>query len=98
MKGTPHRRAHRSDPRIIRACSCEPLERRCLLSLVLGGAQTVVPGPTIDVSAFVNTPPSGDTAAGQSEMTLVVNPKNPLNLVGFSHRLTLPIVMDLYRS
>ena len=69
-----------------------------MLSLVLGGPQTVVPGATIDVSAFVNTPPSGDTAAGQAEMTLVANPKNPLDLVGFSHRLTSPIVMDLYRS
>jgi len=77
---------------------CEALEGRQLLSVVLGGSQTVVPGPTIDVSAFVNSPASGDTAAGQSEMTLVVNPTNPLNLVGFSHRLTNPIVMNLYRS
>src|SRR5947208_15565755 len=83
-----------------RPTCCEALELRRLLaaSLTLGGAQTVVPGATIDASAFVNSPPSGDTAAGQSEMTLAVNPTNPLNLVGFSHRLASPILMNLYRS
>jgi len=97
MKRTPPTRSRRSTARL---WHCESLESRRLLaaSLVLGGAQTVVPGATIDVSAFINSPPSGDTAAGQSEMSLVINPTNPLNLVGFSHRLTTPIVMDLYRS
>jgi hypothetical protein len=82
---------------------CEALEERKLLGaqLQLNGAQAAVPGATINVSAFVNSPASPDIAASQSEMVLVVNPTNPLNLVGFSHRIPpfpAQIVMDLYRS
>jgi len=71
----------------------ETLEsRRMLASLVLGGTQAIVPGATINVSA--------DNTAFQSEMSVVINPTNPLNLVGFSHRL-IPggaTVLDVYRS
>jgi len=58
--------------------------------LVYGGAQTLVPGTTINVSAT--------GAIAESEMSLVANPTNPLNLVGFSHRLTTPILVDVYSS
>jgi hypothetical protein len=58
---------------------CEALEERKLLGaqLQLNGAQAAVPGATINVSAFVNSPASPDIAASQSEMVLVVNPTNP---------------------
>lgn len=60
------------------------------VSLALNGPQTIVPGATINVS--------GELANDQSEMSLVVNPTNPLNVVGFSHRLRNPITMDVYAS
>jgi hypothetical protein len=31
-------------------------------------------------------------------MLIAINPTNPLNVVGFSHRLTSPITLDVYRS
>jgi hypothetical protein len=57
----------------------EVLEDRTLLSatLVLDGPQTLVPLPNVDVGQN----PSVDL----SEMTMSVNPTNPLNLAGFSH-------------
>jgi|GEM_PF-2063854 len=60
------------------------------VSLALNGPQSIVPGATINVSA--------ELANDQSEMSLVVNPTNPLNVVGFSHRLRNPITMDVYAS
>ncbi len=74
---------------------CEPLEQRRLLavSLTLSGLQTPAPGATINVSA--------DLTFDQSEMMTRVNPTNPLNVVGLSHRRldpTVPIILDFYRS
>lgn len=73
---------------------CEPLESRRLLStsLSLNGAQFPTPTAAINVSS--------DTANGQSEMLIAINPTNPLNVVGFSHRLPPGgvITLDLYRS
>ena len=60
------------------------------VSLSLNGPQTIVPGATINVS--------NNAGLSQSEMSLVVNPTNPLNVVGFSHRLGTPITMDVYSS
>ena len=59
----------------------EPLEERTLLSVTLdlGGAQSIVGGTNINVSDA--------SAIHQSEMTLDVNPTNPLNLAGFSHNI-----------
>ncbi len=78
-----------------RRLAFEPLEDRNLLSVSLGllGPQTITPGATIDVSNV-----SGAPAGWQSEMSLVVDPTNPLHLVGFSHRLDSPITLDVYRS
>ncbi len=57
----------------------EVLENRCLLSatLQLTGAQSIVGGQNINVS---NEPTSA-----QSEMSVDINPADPLNVVGFSH-------------
>ncbi|MBA3482632.1 MAG: exo-alpha-sialidase, partial [Pirellulales bacterium] len=71
----------------------ETLEDRALLSvsLSLNGPQTIVPGATLNVST--------DALIAQSEMSLVINPTNPLNVVGFSHRLETPtITVELYVS
>lgn len=78
-------------PRLCRL-GFETLEDRALLSvsLSLNGPQTIVPGATINVS--------NDNTNSQSEMSLVVNPTNPLNLVGFSHRLENPITVEVYAS
>jgi hypothetical protein len=55
------------------------LERRDLLSasLILSGPQTLVP--------YANVNASASAATGESEMTVAINPTNPLNVVGFSH-------------
>jgi hypothetical protein len=57
----------------------ELVEDRTLLSatLVLDGPQTLVPLASVNVSQ--------DTSVDLSEMTVTVNPANPLNLAGFSH-------------
>lgn len=57
----------------------EQLESRTMLAadLTLSGTQTLSGG------AYVNV--SGDTGRLQHEMTLDVNPANPLNIAGFSH-------------
>src|SRR5688500_2288439 len=70
----------------------ETLEDRALLSvsLSLNGPQTIVPSATLNVST--------DVANAQSEMSLVINPTNPLNVVGFSHRLENPITVEVYVS
>lgn len=59
------------------------------VSLNLNGPQTIVPGATIRV---------GSSGSAESEMQIVVNPTNPLNVVGFSHRVTTPIIVDVYSS
>jgi hypothetical protein len=57
----------------------EPLERRVQLSvsLALSGTQTITPGSVVNASS--------DSSAWETEMSVVVNPTNPLNLAGFSH-------------
>ncbi|MCH8045236.1 MAG: hypothetical protein IID44_16110 [Planctomycetes bacterium] len=59
----------------------EPLEDRTLLSVSLdfSGTQAIVGGTNINVS--------NESTVHQSEMTLDVNPTNPLNLAGFSHNI-----------
>ncbi len=81
-----------------RSLHFEPLETRALLSVTLdlGGAQTLIPGDNLNVS---NDSDSEDDPKNpgqlrileryQSEMTLDVNPTNPLNLAGFSHRIVV---------
>lgn len=61
----------------------EILEARNLLSarLILGGPQTLVPSGEINVSH--------NPAALESEMTIAVNPANPLNVAGFVHEALL---------
>lgn len=77
---------------LTRHLAFETLEDRRMLSvsLALNGPQTIVPGTTINVS--------NNLSLSQSEMSLVINPTNPLNVVGFSHRLGNPITMDVYAS
>ncbi len=69
----------------------EPLEGRNLLAVILdlGGEQTLIPGDNINVSNDWEPDPSDPEKPAerhQSEMTLDVDPTNPLNLAGFSHR------------
>ena len=74
----------------------EALESRRLLAafLKLDGGQVPTPAPLVNVSS--------DATNFQSEMMIAVNPTNPLNVVGFSHRLAPPapltITLDVYRS
>jgi Ca2+-binding RTX toxin-like protein len=78
------------------ACVVEPLETRLQLSasLTLNGAQTITPGSVVNAS--------NDPNNYQSEMSVTVNPTNPLNLVGFSHRADPPgytfDAMDVFYS
>ena len=93
--GRRRKRSHGSfSPRKPRL-GIETLEDRRLLSvsLSLNGPQTIMPGATIDVSNASVAPPGS-----QTEMSLVINPTNPLNVVGFSHSINLPIVLDVYAS
>jgi hypothetical protein len=57
----------------------EVLEDRTLLSatLVLDGPQTLVPLPNVNVNQ--------STTVDHSEMTVSINPTNPLNVAGFTH-------------
>ncbi len=68
---------HRSNQS--RPLAIEALEDRRLLSakLLLSGPQTLVPYADVNVS--------NSAATGESEMTVAINPTNPLNVVGFSH-------------
>jgi hypothetical protein len=62
-----------------RTLTLQVLEDRTLLSatLVLDGPQTLVPLPNVNVSQ--------STTVDHSEMTVSVNPTNPINLAGFTH-------------
>ena len=75
-----------------RSLRLEPLEDRRLLAVFLDlqGAQTLVAGANVNVS--------GDAARVQSEMLIDVNPTNPLNLAGLSHRISGSISVELYYS
>jgi hypothetical protein len=75
LGGQPRGGPRRSDRRL----SLEPLETRTLLSaqLQLNGAQTLVPFANVDVSHNPSTI--------ESEMSVSINPVNPLNVVGFTH-------------
>src|SRR5687767_3714046 len=70
----------------------EALESRQLLAafLKLDGGQIPTPEPLVNLSS--------DATNWQSEMMMVTNPTNPLNVVGLSHRGTNPITLDLYRT
>src|SRR4051812_11487092 len=70
----------------------DSLESRRLMSasLSLNGAQTIVPGATIDVS--------NDASFGQSGMRMAVNPANPLMLAGISQRIGGMNEIDIYWS
>ncbi len=62
-----------------RPLALEVLEDRSLLSaqLILNGPQTLTP--------YANVNASNSPGVYQSEMTVAINPQNPLNVVGFSH-------------
>lgn len=73
--------------RSAKACfpiAAEVLEDRTLLSvfLTLSGDQTVIAGAPTDI----NAPPAnfGSLAGDQAEMSIAVNPANPLNIAAFS--------------
>lgn len=70
----------------------ESLEIRKLLSvtLSLSGTQSLVGGTNINVS--------NDSNAHQSEMTVDINPTNPLNLAGFSHHIGSHNEIDVFYS
>jgi hypothetical protein len=76
----------------------ERLERRLALSvsLALTGTQTISSGSPANIS--------NDDDFWESEMSVVVNPANPLNIAGLSHnidRSTNPVTanaLDLYYS
>jgi hypothetical protein len=66
-----------------RRLNLERLEDRTVLAvaLSLNGAQTLVPGANINVSDQVSV------LSVESEMSVDINPANPLNVAGFSHDL-----------
>jgi hypothetical protein len=68
----------------------ESLEPRTLLSaaLSLAGTQTVLGSVNVRVSI--------DAATQQSEMSVAVNPANPLNIVAFTHRIGASATMGTY--
>jgi hypothetical protein len=80
----------------------ERLEDRSLLSVTLSldGLQTPVVNPNINVSqeALDALSPLLSSETIQSEMTLDVNPTNPLNIVGFAHRITQPDPQEIEHS
>jgi Ca2+-binding RTX toxin-like protein len=69
-------------------CALEPLEQRLTLSasLALASTETVVPGSLVNAS--------NDANAIQSEMSISINPTNPLNVVGFT--AYRPLVNGVY--
>jgi hypothetical protein len=59
----------------------------------MNGFQTATPSAAVNLSL--------DSANTQSEMLIAINPTNPLNIVGFSHRIppsSGAITLDVYRS
>ncbi|MEX2093030.1 MAG: hypothetical protein WD971_10160, partial [Pirellulales bacterium] len=82
----------------------EALEGRQMLSVTLDLGSSVAPSPRLDTAGlpdYVNV--SNQPTAYQSEMMLDVNPTNPLNIVGVSHRFTdIPStnsrVLDVFHS
>src|SRR5436190_3845783 len=70
----------------------ESLESRRMLSgyVSFSGAQTITPGPTINVS--------NDNSFGQSGMVMDVNPRNPLQVAGIVQHVGGWNEIDLYRS
>src|SRR5687768_11286531 len=57
----------------------EPLECRVQLSvsLLLSGTQAIIAGSVVNASA--------DASRWETEMSVVVNPTNPMSLAGFMH-------------
>jgi hypothetical protein len=72
-------RGHMGKRAATRRLALEVLEDRTLLSasLILDGPQTLVPLANVNVS--------NSTSVDHSEMTVTINPANPLNIAGFSH-------------
>jgi hypothetical protein len=70
----------------------ESLESRTLLTtaLSLSGTQAILASANVRVSV--------DAATQQSEMSVAVNPTNPLNLVAFTHRIGASATMGTYYS
>ncbi|MGH7179115.1 MAG: exo-alpha-sialidase [Tepidisphaeraceae bacterium] len=66
------------------------MERRTLLSaaLTFNGTQSVFGGTNVRVSF--------DAATRQSEMSVAINPTNPLNMVAFTHRIGASATMGTY--
>ena len=77
------------DVRARNSSRMESLEARTLLaaSLSLNGAQTVVGNPNVRVSV---------DGTQQSEMSVAINPTNPLNIVAFTHRIGASATMGTY--
>lgn len=80
----------------------EPLEQRRLLAVTLDLGPAIALAPRLDTEGLpINVNVSNQPTAYQSEMTLDVNPTNPLNLAGFSHRLDesgFSVRMDVFWS
>ena len=75
-----HAFSRKSEPaRRSRPLTLERLEDRTLLSatLVLDGPQTIVPSANVAASSVQTT--------SESEMSVAINPTNPLNVIGFTH-------------
>jgi hypothetical protein len=79
---------HRHSRVHLRRLGFEVLEDRRVLAASLDLAQVIGIAPVLESGAphYVNA--SQDSSNHQSEITLDVNPSNPLNLAGFSYRLT----------
>ena len=83
----------KTDNRQIMLFAIEELEDRVLLNatLELAGGQTIVGGTNLNVS--------NDGSSFQSEISLAINPMNPLNIAGFSHNIGGGAIdVDLYSS
>src|SRR3990170_7693 len=65
----------------------ETLEQRRVLAVTLDLSSSVALAPIVDTDGLpINVNVSNQPTNRQSEITLDVNPVNPLNLAGFSHR------------
>jgi hypothetical protein len=81
LKQSPPRRPPGCSPqRLCKRPALERLEDRTLLavSLSLNGTETLTAGANVNAS--------NDAATTQEEMSVAINPTNPLNVAGFTHR------------
>jgi hypothetical protein len=85
--------------RFSRCLKLEKLERRDLLAATLDLTSNVALAPQVDTDGLAtNVNVSGEPTNYQSEMTLDVNPVNPLNLAGFSFRAGDTSVLEVFYS